>query len=71
MISNDRRSIMPTNKELENKVEQLEERIARVQSSNSRLRDDIVAIKSNYDRLVDGLNVRFEDLRANFLRGSQ
>tara|TARA_R110002124_G_scaffold256076_1_gene421723 strand:+ start:258 stop:446 length:189 start_codon:yes stop_codon:yes gene_type:complete len=62
---------MPTNKELENKVEQLEERIARVQSSNSRLRDDIVAIKSNYDRLVDGLNVRFEDLRANFLRGSQ
>jgi predicted nuclease with TOPRIM domain len=58
---------MPTNNELENQVQQLEERLGRVQASNSRLRDDISILKSNYDTLVEGLNARFEDIRSSFL----
>jgi predicted nuclease with TOPRIM domain len=57
---------MPTNKELENQIQQLEERLSRVQASNSRMRDDVSELKLHYDTLVEGLNTRFEDLRENF-----
>ena len=67
MISNNRRSIMPTNKELENQVEQLEERMRRMQSSNSNMRDELAELKSHYGNLVEGLNTRFESLKDNFL----
>ncbi len=57
---------MPTNKELENKVQLLEERIARIQASSSRMRDDLAELKSHYGSLVEGLNERFEVLRSSF-----
>ena len=58
---------MPTNKELQFEVNELKERLARLQVSNSRLRDEVAQLRSNYSNLVEGVNTRFEDLRANFL----
>jgi predicted nuclease with TOPRIM domain len=58
---------MPTNKELELEVQQLKERLAHLQTSNSRMLDDIATLKSHYGNLVEGLNVRFESLQTNFL----
>ena len=39
---------MPTNKELELEVQQLEERITRLQTSNSRIRDEFAELKLHY-----------------------
>jgi len=58
---------MPTNKELQFEVNELKERLARLQVSNSRLRDEVAQLRSNYSNLVEGVNTRFEDFRANFL----
>ena len=58
---------MPTNKELQFEVNELKERLARLQVSNSRLRDEVAQLRSNYSNLVEGVNTRFEDLRTNFL----
>mgnify|MGYP003116247283 CR=1 FL=1 len=58
---------MPTNKELQFEVNELKDRLARLQASNSRLRDEVAQLRSNYSNLVEGVNTRFEDFRANFL----
>ena len=58
---------MPTNKELELEVQQLRERLSRLQASNSRILDDVAELKGHYSNLVEGLNTRFESLKDNFL----
>jgi len=62
---------MPTNKELEFEVQQLKERVGRLQVSNSRIRDEFAELKTHYTKLVEGLNTRFEDMHDNFFRNSQ
>lgn len=51
---------------LEEKYTQLQSRVAHVQASNSNLRDEVVALKRNYQSLVEGLNKRFETIAENF-----
>ena len=51
-----------TDKNLENQIGRLEARVNTLQASNSALRDTVVELKSNYERLVEGLNERFSDL---------
>ena len=67
MKSNDRSTTMATNKELESEVNNLKDRLSRLQASNSHLRDEVAQLKHNYSNLIEGLNTRFEDIRANFL----
>jgi len=57
---------MPTNKELDIEVQQLKERLARLQASNSRTRDEVAELKSHYSNLVAGINARFEKFQENF-----
>ena len=51
---------------LEEKYLNLQNRIAQVQASNSNLRDEVTALKRNYETLVEGLNKRFEFISENF-----
>ena len=44
---------MATIKELETQLESVNTRLARVQVSNSELRDEIVVLKNNYGVLVE------------------
>lgn len=57
---------MATNKELEKQVKTLSERLSRVQSSNSQLRDELVVLKSNYNNLVSELSERLEAIQKAF-----
>ena len=54
---------MATVSELNKKVAALEERVNKLKTSNSVLRDEVAATKANLDTLVNDLNVRFEDVR--------
>ena len=54
---------MATVNELNKKVAALEERVNKLKTSNSVLRDEVAATKANLDTLVNDLNVRFEDVR--------
>ena len=54
---------MATVNELNKKVAALEERVNKLKTSNSVLRDEVAATKANLDTLVKDLNVRFEDVR--------
>lgn len=58
---------MPTNKELQLEVNDLKDRLTRLQTSNSQLRDEFAELRMNYSNLVEGVNERLEDLRTNFL----
>ena len=50
---------MATNKQLETQVNTLSERVNRLQSSNSELRDELVVLKGNYTTLVNEMSQRF------------
>jgi len=51
------------NKQLSKKVNILEDKVTRLQSSNSKLKDELALIKDNYETLVSGINERFDHLR--------
>ena len=55
-----------TNKELLSQVRALEERLTKVQASNSRTRDELAEMKNHYTNLVNGVNKRFEIIENTF-----
>ena len=57
---------MATNKQLETQVNTLSERVTRLQTSNSELRDELVVIKNNYTTLVDEMSQRLEAIHDTF-----
>lgn len=57
---------MATNKQLETQVNTLSERVNRLQSSNSELRDELVALKGNYTTLVNEMSQRLEAIHNTF-----
>ena len=57
---------MSTNKELDVKVKQLNERVSKLQSSNSKLKDEILIMQNNYSRLVEQMNERLEAVHNRF-----
>ena len=57
---------MATNKQLETQVNTLSERVNRLQSSNSELRDELVVLKGNYTTLVNEMSQRLEVIHKTF-----
>ena len=57
---------MATIKELESQLENVNTRLARVQVSNSELRDEIVVLKNNYSVLVEQVSERLEAIHTRF-----
>ena len=57
---------MATIKELETQLENVNVRLARVQVSNSELRDEIVVLKNNYGVLVEQVSERLEAIHTRF-----
>ena len=57
---------MATNKELEILVKKLDERLNRVQRTNSELRDELIILKNNYSTLVKEMSVRVEVIHNRF-----
>jgi predicted nuclease with TOPRIM domain len=57
---------MATNKQLETQVNTLTERVTRLQTSNSELRDELVILKGNYSKLVNDLSQRLEVIHNRF-----
>ena len=57
---------MATVKELESQLEKVSARLARVQASNSELRDEIVTLKHNYSVLVEQVSERLEAIHTRF-----
>jgi predicted nucleic acid-binding Zn-ribbon protein len=55
-----------TNKQLETQVNTLSERVSRLQTSNSELRDELVVIKNNYTTLVKEVSQRLEAIHNTF-----
>ena len=55
-----------TNKELLSQVRALEEKLTKVQASNSRTRDELAEMKNHYTNLVNGVNKRFEIIENAF-----
>ena len=51
---------MATNKELENQVNELKNRVTAVNKSNSVLADEVANLKSNYNQLVKEVSTRLE-----------
>ena len=51
---------MATNKELENQVNELTNRVTTLINSNSALADEVAALKSNYTQLVKDVSTRLE-----------
>tara|TARA_R110002049_G_scaffold274489_1_gene452416 strand:+ start:277 stop:462 length:186 start_codon:yes stop_codon:yes gene_type:complete len=57
---------MATNKQLETQVNTLSERVTRLQTSNSELRDELVVLKGNYTTLVNEMSQRLETIHNTF-----
>ena len=57
---------MSTNKELEVQVKNLNERVAKIQASNSNLKDELLILQHNYTRLVNQMNERLEAVHTRF-----
>ena len=57
---------MATVKQLEERVNQLSERIAYLHSSHSDLRDELVVVKNNYNTLVKEMSSRLEIIHNRF-----
>jgi len=57
---------MSTNKELETQVKNLNERVIRLQASNSNFKDELVILQHNYTRLVNQMNERLEAVHTRF-----
>ena len=59
---------MATIKELETQLESVNTRLARVQVSNSELRDEIVVLKNNYGVLVEQVSERLEAIHTRMIK---
>mgnify|MGYP003117767309 CR=1 FL=1 len=59
---------MATNVQLQKDIKDLKEDLVKVRQSNSRLRDELAEIKSNYNSLVNSVNERLEDVRTHLFR---
>ena len=57
---------MATVKQLEAQVNKLSENVARLQTSNSELRDELVVVKNNYNTLVQEMSTRLEVIHNRF-----
>jgi predicted nuclease with TOPRIM domain len=57
---------MSTNKELEVQVNQLNERVSRLQSSNSSMKDEMAIMQHNYQQLIKQMNERLEAVHTRF-----
>lgn len=57
---------MTTNAELKTEVETLKERLGTLLQSNSRLRDELLVLKSEQQNLVTQLEQRFERVQVTF-----
>ena len=55
-----------TNKQLETQVNTLSERVNRLQTSNSELRDELAMVKNNYTTLVNEMSQRLETIHNTF-----
>lgn len=61
--SQERSNIMPpkTN-EVQNRLQNVEQTLAKLLTSNNQLKDDYAVLQSNYNNLISDLNERLEDL---------
>ena len=59
---------MATNKQLEQQVSVLENKVTKLSVSNSELKDEIVILKNNYTTLVNQLSERLEAVQKRFQR---
>ena len=59
---------MATNKELENQVNELKNRIAALSNSNSVLADEVANLKNNYNQLVKDVSNRLEVVHKKVFR---
>ena len=59
---------MSTNKELEQKVSSLENKVGQLSTTNSQVLDDIAALKSNYTKLVQDVGVRLKVVHEKLFR---
>ena len=57
---------MATIKQLEEQVTNLSERVGRLQTSNSNLKDEIHVLKHNYSVLVKEMSRRLEAIHGRF-----
>tara|TARA_R100000152_G_C6759733_1_gene183704 strand:+ start:56 stop:244 length:189 start_codon:yes stop_codon:yes gene_type:complete len=60
--------MMATNKELENQVNELKNRIAALSNSNSVLADEVANLKNNYNQLVKDVSNRLEVVHKKVFR---
>ena len=59
---------MATNKELENRVNALQQQVDSLKSSNSSLRDEMVVLQRNYGQLVDDMGSRLKVVHEKLFR---
>jgi hypothetical protein len=59
---------MSTNKELEQKVSSLENKVGQLATTNSQVLDDIAALKNNYTKLVEDVGVRLKVVHEKLFR---
>ena len=59
---------MATNKELENQVNELKNRITALSNSNSVLADEVANLKNNYNQLVKDVSNRLEVVHKKVFR---
>lgn len=53
---------MATNKELEVKIKECDKRISALAAANSQLTDEVHVLRSNYNKLVEDMNKRLENV---------
>ena len=59
---------MSTDKKLEQQVEKLTSQVNTLTNSNSQLLDEVAALKSNYNRLIEDIGVRLEAVHEKIFR---
>ena len=53
---------MATNKELEAQIKECDKRISALAAANSQLTDEVHVLRSNYNKLVEDMNKRLENV---------
>ena len=59
---------MSTNKELEQKVKNLENKLGHIANTNSQLLDEVATLKRNYTQLVEDVGARLEVVHEKLFR---
>ena len=57
---------MATNKQLEQQVSALEKRVTKLSATNSKLIDEVMILKNNYNTLVSEVSKRLEVVQNRF-----